>query len=175
MLVDDDALVLRGSLTTPVGRIGVVVCHGRVVEVRFRVTGNRWTVQSRGDRRSELVMDQALTQLGEYFAGSRQKFTVPTSLNGTDFQVETWKTLSRVPFGRTVSYKEQATLMGRPTAMRAVGAANGRNPIPVIYPCHRVVGANGTLTGFSGGLKIKKWLLAHESAVSERSRTTVRS
>ena len=170
---DDD--VLRGSISTPVGRVGVVVRNAKVVEVRFRVNGKTWTAEPIARGRSQQVMDQALKQLSEYFAGRRRTFTVPTALDGTDFQVNAWQTLARIPFGRTVSYKEQATLMGRPTATRAVGAANGRNPIPVIYPCHRVVGADGSLTGFSGGMSIKKWLLAHEASVANRPRTTVRT
>jgi methylated-DNA-[protein]-cysteine S-methyltransferase len=167
--------LVRGSVLAPIGRVGVVVRNAKVVEVRFRVPQRGWTVDRTGDARSLQVLARALKELQEYFTGERRKFTVPIELDGTDFQVDAWKALSRIGFGRTSTYKEQATSIGRPTATRAVGAANGRNPIPVILPCHRVVGADGTLTGFSGGIDIKKWLLAHEQDVLSGQRTTVRS
>lgn len=108
------------------------------------------------------VLADAVRQLEEYFAGVRTEFEVPVELAGTDFQHAAWTVLSQIPHGQTISYAEQARRMGRPTATRAVGAANGRNPVPVIVPCHRVIGANGSLTGFAGGLDVKTWLLAHE-------------
>lgn len=108
------------------------------------------------------TLTQAATQLGEYFDGERRDFDVPLDLQGTDFQVDAWRALATVPYGETRSYGEQADAIGRPGAFRAVGAANGRNPIPVILPCHRIVGADGSLTGFAGGLATKRWLLNHE-------------
>jgi methylated-DNA-[protein]-cysteine S-methyltransferase len=108
------------------------------------------------------VLADAVTQLEEYFAGDRTEFDVLLDLAGTDFQVQAWRALADVPFGTTVSYGEQARRLGRPTAFRAVGAANGRNPVPIVLPCHRVVGADGSLTGFGGGLDAKRWLLDHE-------------
>ena len=167
--------LIRGSVPAPIGRVGVVVRNAKVVEVRFRVPQRGWTAENTGDARSEAILVRTLKELQEYFAGVRRKFTVPIELDGTDFQVDAWKALSRIGFGRTSTYKEQASSIGRPTATRAVGAANGRNPIPVILPCHRVVGTDGTLTGFSGGLDIKSWLLAHEQDVLSGQRTTVRS
>ena len=108
------------------------------------------------------TLERAAEQLAEYFAGERREFDVPLDLRGTDFQVEAWRALADVPYGETRSYGEQADAIGRPGAFRAVGAANGRNPIPVILPCHRIVGADGSLTGFAGGLDTKRWLLNHE-------------
>jgi methylated-DNA-[protein]-cysteine S-methyltransferase len=153
----------------------VVVRNAKVIEVRFRVPQRGWTADKSGDARSLQVLAQALKELQEYFRGVRRKFSVPIELDGTDFQVDAWNALSRISFGHTATYKDQATSIGRPSATRAVGAANGRNPIPVILPCHRVVGADGSLTGFSGGLNIKKWLLEHEQEVLKGQRTTVRS
>ena len=104
----------------------------------------------------------ARQQLTEYFAGTRQVFTVPLHPQGTAFQQSVWQALRHIPFGATTSYGELARRLGQPKAMRAVGAANGRNPLPIIVPCHRVIGADGSLTGYSGGLWIKQKLLALE-------------
>jgi methylated-DNA-[protein]-cysteine S-methyltransferase len=103
-------------------------------------------------------------QLDEYFAGKRQEFDLPLAPAGTDFQCQVWQGLQEIPFGETWSYGELARHVGRPKASRAVGAANGLNPIPVIIPCHRVIGSNGKLTGFGGGLETKSFLLKLESS-----------
>ena len=110
------------------------------------------------------TLEQAAAELGEYFAGERRHFDVPLDLRGTDFQLDAWRALADVPYGETRSYGEQAEAIGRPGAFRAVGAANGRNPVPVVLPCHRIIGADGSLTGFGGGLDTKRRLLAHEQA-----------
>ncbi len=109
-------------------------------------------------------------QLAEYFAGERQEFTVPLKLVGTPFQRRVWQELVRIPFGVTISYGEQARRIGQPTASRAVGHANGRNPISILVPCHRVIGANGKLTGYGGGLDRKQWLLNWERRASADER-----
>lgn len=106
----------------------------------------------------------AVGQLEEYFAGRRLSFDLPLAPTGTGFQQKVWQALREIPYGRTESYGELARRIGQPTASRAVGAANGRNPIAIIVPCHRVIGANGALTGFGGGLDRKQWLLRHEAA-----------
>ncbi|MGV7120060.1 methylated-DNA--[protein]-cysteine S-methyltransferase [Sphingopyxis sp. 550A] len=108
------------------------------------------------------VLVETERQLGEYFAGKRRTFDVPLSFSGSDFQKQVWEALLTIPFGETRSYGEIAQQVGRPTASRAVGAANGRNPISIIAPCHRVVGSTGKLTGFAGGLDAKKYLLELE-------------
>lgn len=105
----------------------------------------------------------ARRQLEEYFAGARRSFDVPLDPDGTAFQREVWAALREIPYGETWSYRRVAVALGRPTATRAVGAANGQNPVAIIVPCHRVIGADGSLTGYAGGLAIKRWLLAHES------------
>ena len=107
-------------------------------------------------------LPMVVRQLKEYFAGSRRKFDLPLSMLGTDFQQRVWRALTEIPYGETLSYGQLAKRIGNPSASRAVGLANGRNPIAVIVPCHRVIGADGSLTGFGGGLPRKRWLLAHE-------------
>jgi methylated-DNA-[protein]-cysteine S-methyltransferase len=101
-------------------------------------------------------------QIREYFEGRRRVFELGLDLRGTDFQKKVWTEVSRVPYGQAVSYGEIAHLIGKPRAVRAVGAANGANPIPIVIPCHRIIGADGSLTRYGGGLKNKRWLLAHE-------------
>lgn len=109
-----------------------------------------------------VILDDARAQLGEYFAGTRRAFTVPLAPNGTPFQQRVWAALVAIPFGATASYAELARRLDVPKAARAVGAANGRNPISIIVPCHRLVGTGGVLTGYGGGVERKRWLLAHE-------------
>jgi len=116
---------------------------------------------------NEKPLENVRRQLGEYFAGSRKDFDLPVVLNGTVFQVSVLHALQEIPYGETVSYGEIAKRIGRPKAVRAVGAANGRNPIPIVVPCHRVIGASGKLTGFGGGLDTKEALLRLESENSE--------
>jgi methylated-DNA-[protein]-cysteine S-methyltransferase len=116
------------------------------------------------------VLMQAQHELDEYFQGSRKRFTMKLDVAGTEFQNRVWNALRTIPFGETRSYGEIADQIGSSKAVRAVGAANGRNPIPIIVPCHRVIGADGTLTGFTGGLEIKARLLALEGrSVTHRS------
>ena len=106
-----------------------------------------------------------LRQLAEYFGGHRTHFDITLAPRGTPFQLDVWRTLQRIPYGETRSYADVARSIGRPTATRAVGAANGANPIPIIIPCHRVIGSNGSLTGFGGGMGVKRRLLDLESGL----------
>lgn len=117
------------------------------------------------------VLSAAVEQLGEYFAGDRHTFDLPLDPVGSDFQRSAWQALCTIPFAETVSYGEQARRMGDARKARAVGAANGRNPISIIVPCHRVVGADGSLTGFAAGVETKAWLLDHERRVWLESRS----
>ena len=105
-------------------------------------------------------------QLAAYFAGDLTQFTLPLALQGTLFQQQVWGALQTIPYGTTLSYGELATQIGQPKASRAVGMANGRNPISIVVPCHRVIGANGRLTGYGGGLERKQWLLNHERLIT---------
>jgi len=107
-------------------------------------------------------LQQAEDELQRYFAGERVQFSCPLDLHGTAFQIMVWKELTRIPYGETRSYGEIARAIGRPAAVRAVGAANGANPVAIIVPCHRVIGSNGNLTGYGGGLHTKAWLLSLE-------------
>ncbi len=116
-------------------------------------------------RRDDRALADVRDQLRAYFAGERFTFDLPTRMGGTSFQRLAWDALLTIPYGGTVSYAEQARRIGRPAASRAVGAANGRNPIAIIVPCHRVIGSNGSLTGYGGGLDLKRGLLAFEASV----------
>jgi len=113
-------------------------------------------------QRDDSLYASAREQLLAYFAGSLQAFDLPLNPVGTDFQKQVWDALTKIPFGETVSYQTIANAINKPKAVRAVGAANGKNPIGIIVPCHRVIGANGSLTGYAGGLERKRWLLQHE-------------
>ena len=108
------------------------------------------------------VLDEAVRQLEEYFAGTRRDFDLPLDPAGTPFQQSAWMVLRTIPYGRTISYGQQARQLGDPNKARAVGAANGKNPLSIIVPCHRVIGSGGDLVGFGGGLDVKSWLLDHE-------------
>jgi methylated-DNA-[protein]-cysteine S-methyltransferase len=114
------------------------------------------------DRNLPAIMTECLRQMTEYFKGRRQKFSVPLIMEGTNFQKAVWRQLQKIPFGRTASYGDVARAVGSPRAFRAVGNANNKNPISLIIPCHRVIGSDGKLVGFGGGIWRKEWLLEHE-------------
>jgi methylated-DNA-[protein]-cysteine S-methyltransferase len=121
-----------------------------------------------GDGEGHPVLQRVREQLAAYFAGERKAFDLPLAPEGTAFQCAVWRALGEIPFGETRSYAEIAKGIGKPSASRAVGAANGRNPVAIIVPCHRVVGADGSLTGYAGGLACKEWLLRHEGGEARR-------
>ncbi len=116
--------------------------------------------------RDDNAFAEAARQLAEYFAGARKHFDLQLAPHGTSFQLSVLAELEKIPFGETCSYADIANRLGNPRAVRAVGAANGRNPLPIVIPCHRVVGADGSLTGFGGGIATKQWLLDHERQVT---------
>src|SRR5438552_4297477 len=111
------------------------------------------------------ILQKTALQMDEYFAGSRTSFDLPLDLEGTRFQLAAWRSLADIPFGTTTTYGRQAAALGIPTAARAIGAANGANPVCIVLPCHRVIGSDGSLTGFGGGLPVMQWLLDHEARV----------
>jgi methylated-DNA-[protein]-cysteine S-methyltransferase len=151
---------------TPIGPLTLVASDAGLRAVLFE--GQRAPAATADGARATL--DEAARQLGEWFAGARTAFDLPLDLDGaTPFQRRAWLALAEVPYGTTRSYGEQARALGAPRAARAVGAANGRNPLPVVLPCHRLVGADGSLTGFGGGLDVKRALLAHEAATAARA------
>jgi len=112
---------------------------------------------------------EAVTQINAYFSGERKEFDLVLNPKGTDFQKEVWKSLQTIPYGKTSTYLDQSKLLGNVKAIRAVAAANGKNPLWIIIPCHRVIGSDGSLTGYAGGLWRKKWLLEHESPSHQQS------
>jgi methylated-DNA-[protein]-cysteine S-methyltransferase len=150
------------SVATPIGDLVVSGNDEFVTEILLDTPGRRVTAP--GDRRGVggPVLDAA-RQLDEYFARKRTDFDLPLSLSGTEFQQQVWLTLAEIPYGETISYAELARWVGRPQAFRAVGQANGANPIPVVLPCHRVIAADGSIGGYGGGLSAKRLLLALET------------
>jgi methylated-DNA-[protein]-cysteine S-methyltransferase len=150
-------------LETPIGTLLVAGDDDAVRRIDFPKNGKarapeqEWTESARGP------VGIAVKQLREYFAGRRAEFDLPLAPEGTEFQRSVWRNLQDIPYGETISYGELAKRVGNPKASRAVGAANGQNPIPIVIPCHRVIGANGKLTGFGGGLPTKEALLALET------------
>ncbi|HUS42664.1 MAG TPA: methylated-DNA--[protein]-cysteine S-methyltransferase [Ilumatobacteraceae bacterium] len=150
-------------IDSPVGALTIVASdHGLRAILWPDDDPGRVRVADTTDGPGHPLIVAAVSQLNQYFEGDRTEFDVPLDPVGTDFQRAAWETLCTIPYGTTVSYGEQAERMGDRRKARAVGAANGRNPISIVVPCHRVVGANGALTGFAGGTDTKAWLLAHE-------------
>ena len=151
----------------PIGHLVLVAGDDGLREIRFR-----GEVPERpagpGDPGTE-ILDEAEAQLTAYFAGDLRDFDLSLAPRGTDFQLRVWSTLAEIPYGETWSYGDLAKRVGQPTASRAVGAANGRNPLPIVLPCHRVIGADGSLTGYGGGLEIKRHLLRLEGALGAPS------
>jgi methylated-DNA-[protein]-cysteine S-methyltransferase len=158
-------MILFRHLASPVGTLTLAATDDGLHAIEFprnRHPANRagWTEGQHS------VLDLAARQLDEYFAATRRAFDLPLAPRGTDFQRKVWLTLAGIAYGETVSYAQLAQRVGKPTAMRAVGAANGRNPLPIVLPCHRVIGADGSLTGFGGGLPTKQFLLELEGALA---------
>ena len=149
-------------LDTPIGTLRLVSKDSKLARVEFQ---GQHQIQTGEQLETDSTLDAAAKQLREYFAGRRQYFELSLDPVGTSFQQEVWTSLRAIPFGQVRSYRDIAHEVGRPKAVRAVGAANGRNPIPIIVPCHRVIGSDGSLTGFAGGLEIKKLLLKLEGAL----------
>jgi methylated-DNA-[protein]-cysteine S-methyltransferase len=149
----------RTVVDSPIGPLGVVASDTALEAVLFDGRSIRPEGQSR-------VLDEAARQLDAYFTGELVEFDLPLDLHGTEFNRRCWLALASIPYGQTVSYGEQARRLGLGSdAARAVGAANGRNPLPIVLPCHRVIGADGSLTGFGGGLETKRFLLELEGAL----------
>lgn len=166
--VGDDVPLYWSIVQTPIGPVRITGDHGRVASLYLDEQRHR-PADDPGLIRDDERLSQTAAELEEYFAGRRTVFEVGIDLRtGTDFQHAVWEQLAGIPFGVTVSYGELAARMGSPRASRAVGLANGRNPISIILPCHRVVGSNGSLTGYGGGLERKRWLLEHERQVAQR-------
>lgn len=150
-------------IETPIGPLTIVACDQGITAINFSAaTGMA------GAPGEHPLLSEAVRQLREYFAGNLHSFDLPILLEGTAFQKSVWEVLVGIPYGETISYGEQARRLGNPAAVRAVGLANGRNPVPIVVPCHRVIGANGTLTGYAGGLAIKETLLTLEGSLKPK-------
>lgn len=162
---ESESMMFKTSVETPAGTV-------RLFASDEGLRGAMWSGQDLGplklagetvDGPEHPILSKAVRELGEYFAGKRRTFDIPLDPVGTEFQKRAWRELRKVPYGETRTYGEQAKAIGKPTASRAVGAANGRNPLSIFVPCHRIIGANGALTGFAGGLQAKRLLLDLES------------
>ncbi|MCH5353141.1 MAG: methylated-DNA--[protein]-cysteine S-methyltransferase [Acutalibacter sp.] len=143
-------------ISSPVGTLKLAEENGMITELRFE----EW--DGKTPKTETKLLSRAREELREYFAGKRREFTLPLAPKGTEFQRRVWEALLTIPYGETRSYGEIAALIGSPKASRAVGSANHRNPISIFIPCHRVIGADGSLTGYGGGLEVKRALLAIE-------------
>ena len=153
------------EIKSPVGKLKLVASSRALVAVLWeRERPNRVKLDEMSLDPQHPILIETERQLAEYFAGKRTEFDLPLEPNGTEFQKKVWRTLREIPFGKTKRYLDLARAIGSPDASRAVGAANGKNPLSIVVPCHRVVGANGALTGFAGGLETKAALLALEAA-----------
>jgi methylated-DNA-[protein]-cysteine S-methyltransferase len=151
-------------INSPVGKLTLIASQTHLLAVLWEVEKEGRVKLDQGLKvKHHPVLDLTEKQLNEYFLGKRSKFDLPIQFLGTDFQNAVWKALQKIPFGKTMSYGELALKIGSPKASRAVGAANGKNPISIVVPCHRVIGMNGKLTGFAGGLLAKETLLDLES------------
>ncbi|SHN41836.1 methylated-DNA-[protein]-cysteine S-methyltransferase [Duganella sacchari] len=152
---------------SPVGKLQLVAKGDVLAAILWEnERPNRVRLEPMIENRSSAVLAKVAEQLAEYFAGQRSRFEVKLDFKGTDFQQQVWAALLTIPFGETRTYSQIARQIGKPAAVRAVGAANGRNPISIIAPCHRVIGASGELTGFAGGLAAKQTLLTIEGALT---------
>ncbi|WP_026146823.1 methylated-DNA--[protein]-cysteine S-methyltransferase [Methylomonas sp. MK1] len=152
------------AFQSPVGELKLVASDQGLMAILWANDNpNRVPLGSMKRDDANPVLIQTRLQLEQYFAGKRQRFVLPLNFVGTDFQKQVWQSLLTIPFGETRSYGQIAQQIGKPKAARAVGAANGRNPISIVIPCHRVIGSNGELTGFAGGLKAKAYLIEIEN------------
>ena len=157
------------TLDSPVGALALVASDDALCLLSWdgdRSASVDALVAGSARRPDHPLLAQTAEELDEYFAGSRREFEVAVHAPGTAFQQAAWRALCTIPYGETISYGEQARRVGNPRAVRAVGGANGRNPVGIIVPCHRVIGANGSLTGFGGGMEAKAWLLEHERRIA---------
>ena len=157
---------------SPFGTL-MLLSDGQALKRLEFIDADQFQPKDSWNKKSDPVLQRARKQLAEWCSGTRQSFDLPLAPDGTDFQKQAWQQLSQIPFGQTRSYSQQAEALGNPRAARAVGAANGKNPIPLIIPCHRVVGRNGSLTGYAYGLAIKKLLLEFEEKALLATSTSI--
>lgn len=156
-------MFLYSTMQSPIGKL-LLVSDGRTLVGLYTENDRRFEelASSLSQDDFALPFPEARKQLSEYFTGDRKEFSIPMSMNGSEFQKKVWSELCKISFGQTISYAELAERIGQENAARAVGNANGKNPISILVPCHRVIGQNGSLTGYAGGIECKKQLLSHE-------------
>ncbi len=154
--------ILYSTVASPIGEL-TLTSDGTSVTGVYMHNQKHAAARTKDWRRDDAALKEPRAQLQAYFAGELREFDLPLAPEGTPFQQRVWRALCDIPYGETISYGELARRIGQPKASRAVGLANGQNPISIVVPCHRVIGANGSLTGYGGGLERKRWLLAHES------------
>ncbi len=152
-------------LKSPIGIIKLTATNDAITSILFVVEASK----KEQEKPNEILL-KCKQQLHEYFSGKRKIFELPLKLVGTEFQKSVWKALQKIPYGKTASYLDIAKAIGNPKAVRAVGMANNKNKIPIIIPCHRVIGENGKLTGYAGGIWRKEWLLNHEAKYSGKDK-----
>lgn len=159
---DEDLMTKKyyGYYTSPIGILEIICSEDEVLSVMFAEKEDKIT-------KTNAILEKTMLQLNEYFNGSRKEFDLKIRLEGTDFQKQVWHALTKIPYAKTLTYKELALKVGNEKAMRAVGNANSKNKVGIIIPCHRVIGSNGDLTGYAGGKHRKKWLLEHEKKMTD--------
>jgi len=158
--------VLYTRIDSPVGPLLLAADEAGLRLIEFHTPRHPMSRIADWREGDDEVLRETQRQLGQYFDGRRRLFDLPLAPHGTPFQRCVWQALATIPYGQTISYAQLATRIGKPSAMRAVGAANGRNPLPIVLPCHRVIGTDGSLTGFGGGLPTKHFLLTMEGALA---------
>ncbi len=151
-----------GYYNSPIGILEIITSEDGIISAMF-------VEETKENAEDTEILREAIKQFDEYFKGTRKDFDIKCEVEGTEFQKRAWKALTQIPYGETRSYKEQAIQIGNEKATRAVGNANSKNLISIIIPCHRVIGANKSLTGYAGGLNRKQWLLEHEGATQVAS------
>ena len=161
------------NFESPIGRLLLTSDGSALTGLYMELSGKARCTDGWSEDVCIAPLSATVRQLTEYFAGTRRTFDLPLRLQGTPFQQRVWRELTEIPYGATWSYGQVAKRIHNPSASRAVGLANGRNPISILVPCHRVIGADGSLTGYGGGLERKRWLLAHENTTVPVSRASV--
>ncbi|MDP4144891.1 MAG: methylated-DNA--[protein]-cysteine S-methyltransferase [Bacillota bacterium] len=155
----------KAYYNSPIGTLEIISSDEGIEEINFIKESKEYGIENNIEDKN---IKECIRQLEEYFQGNRKEFTVRLNLKGTDFQKQVWNELMRIPYGKTVTYKHIAQEINNPKAVRAVGGANNKNKIPIIIPCHRVIGTSGKLIGYAGGLDIKEFLLKHEGIDTRR-------
>ncbi|MGO4223416.1 methylated-DNA--[protein]-cysteine S-methyltransferase [Lysobacter sp. TAF61] len=158
-------MIVHTTIASPVGPLLLAASDDGLHLIEFHTPRHPMRRNAQWRQGDNALLRLATRQLDEYFAGKRRDFELELAPQGTPFQREVWQTLAAIPYGATISYAQLAQRIGKPAAVRAVGAANGRNPLPLVLPCHRVIGSDGSLTGFGGGLPTKQFLLQMEGAL----------